>query len=277
MKVSGHLSNLAELGCYLRPVNEPFDLKSPDERTIVRIDPSKGGRVGSLTIDGRELLVAETDDPLLWGCYPMVPFAGRIRDGILKFDDVTYHLPTTLGPHAMHGYGFTSSWERLDEATIGLPLCEPWPFEGHVTQRFELENRQFQLSMTVRATDRQPITVGWHPWFLRDTGRHGMAELELSATAMYLRDSEGMPSGALVPPPPGPWDDCFTKLVHPPKIRWGSFELHLSSSADHWVVYDEPDWAMCVEPQTGPPNEANDDPFVLEAGESSTTTFTLRW
>ena len=51
--------------------------------------------------------------------------------------------------------------------------------------------------------------------------------------------------------------------------------MGLASSADHWVVYDEPSHALCVEPQTGPPNDVNDDPQVLDEGESRTIDFAL--
>ena len=77
--------------------------------------------------------------------------------------------------------------------------------------------------------------------------------------------------------PPGPWDDCFTELAHEPVLRWGDFSLRLSSSADHWVVYDGPEHAICVEPQTGAPDAHNSAPDVLDTGEHQLTTFTLVW
>lgn len=258
-------------------MNEAFELKSTDGRAVVRIDPQLGGRVSAFSIDGHQLLVPELEDPLMWGCYPMIPFAGRIRHGKLEFNGVEHQLPVAYGPHAMHGNGFTSAWDRRDDQTIGLRFSEPWPFDGDVVQRFELEDGRLQLTMTATAAEPQPMSMGWHPWFLREGANGEDAELDISAGAMYARDAEGLPSGELVSPPPGPWDDCFTRLARPPRLRWGSFELRLSSSADHWVVFDELSHALCVEPQTGPPNDANDAPRVVEAGESLTMTFTLEW
>lgn len=252
-------------------------LESPDQKSTVQIEPRHGGRIAAITVDGYQLLVEPTDDPLTWGCYPMVPFAGRIRNGTLDFDGRTHALPHTLGPHAMHGYGFTSPWAQIDDAAIRYTFADPWPFAGTATQRFMLADDRLEMCLDVHAVDRQPINVGWHPWFRRDIGDTHLAELEFTPGLMYERDDDGLPSGRTFAPRPGPWDDCFTSLSSNPTIRWGNLALTLSSSADHWVVYNEPDDALCVEPQLGPPNDANDNPRVLEAGQSLTVSFTLEW
>jgi aldose 1-epimerase len=51
-------------------------------------------------------------------------------------------------------------------------------------------------------------------------------------------------------------------------MRVDSVPLALSSDCSHWVLYDEPAHATCVEPQSGPPNQISDDPVTLRAGES---------
>ena len=94
---------------------------------------------------------------------------------------------------------------------------------------------------------------------------------------MYERGDDGIPTGRLVDVPDGPWDDCFTGLAHDPELRWGDLVVRLASSADHWVVYDQPQHAICVEPQTGPPNALNADPTIIDAGETLTTFFTIAW
>jgi galactose mutarotase-like enzyme len=80
------------------------------------ISPVDGGRIASLRIDGREVLVTgdSSSNPLHWGSYPMVPYAGRIRRGRFTFAGREHHLPISLAPHAIHGSGFTSRWEVLD-------------------------------------------------------------------------------------------------------------------------------------------------------------------
>ena len=203
----------------------------------------------------------------------MVPFAGRIRNGGFSFDGVDYELPATAGPHAIHGYGFVSAWTRVGDSAIQWEFGEPWPFAGRVTQRYWLSESDLTIEMSVEATDRQPMLVGWHPWFVRENSA-GRLEVEFPAESMYQRDAEGMP-GELTSVRPGPWDDCFTNLSGSPRLRWGNLEVTLSSDLDHWVVYDEPDHALCVEPQSGPPNQINTNPRVLDPGDHFTTTFTL--
>jgi aldose 1-epimerase len=54
--------------------------------------------------------------------------------------------------------------------------------------------------------------------------------------------------------------------------------LSLTSSCDHWVVFDERAHATCVEPQSGPPDAFNLDPAArLAPGESVEGWFELQW
>jgi aldose 1-epimerase len=59
-------------------------------------------------------------------------------------------------------------------------------------------------------------------------------------------------------PPPGPWDDAFTGLRANPVLAWpGRLRLELESTCRWWVVYSMPAHAICVEPQSGPPDAVN--------------------
>jgi galactose mutarotase-like enzyme len=82
----------------------------------------------------------------------------------------------------------------------------------------------------------------------------------------------------LVTPPPGPWDDCFTDLHGPPVLSFeGGPVLTIESSCEHLVVYDERVEAVCVEPQTAPPDAPNLAPTVVEPGRPLVATMTLRF
>lgn len=260
----------------MRSSDDLLVFTTEDVRAVV--DLGAGGRVSSLAIGASELIWSGPDgtgdaDPLVWGMYPMVPFAGRILRGEFDFDGGTYNIPPSHEGNAIHGYGFVNSWERLDDHTIGWEFAEPWPFAGRVTQRFELSPDAFEVDMTVTAEQRQPMSIGWHPWFNRRTAA-GTAALTFPASSMYQRDADGMP-GELVPTPPGPWDDCFTNLTGRPSITWGDLTVTLESGFDHWVVFNEREYGLCVEPQSGPPNEINHAPRTLEAGEAMTGSFRL--
>jgi aldose 1-epimerase len=95
---------------------------------------------------------------------------------------------------------------------------------------------------------------------------------------MYLRDDEGIPTGELVAPPPRPWDDCFVRPLATPELRYPGLTVRVESDCDHWVVYDQPSHATCVEPQSGPPDAVNLGlATVLEPGEFLQRSMTVSW
>jgi aldose 1-epimerase len=60
-------------------------------------------------------------------------------------------------------------------------------------------------------------------------------------------------------------------------VNYADVTLMVSSSCDHWVVYDQPDHATCVEPQSGPPDGFTLCPEVLAPGETLRHTMTIAW
>lgn len=260
-------------------------LEAEDARAVVR--PAAGGRIGSVVVHGRELLVNDhEDDPMQWGSYPMAPWAGRIRHGRFVFAGREHRLPLGLPPHAIHGVVFDRPWRVDDATTISIDLDERWPFRGRVTQRFALDEGRLAVSMTLDAAEPMPAVLGWHPWFRRRLAS-GEPEVRLTfdGAEMLVRDAEGMPSGERVAPTPGPWDDAFTGLRAAPVLEWpGRLRLELSSSCAWWVVYTMPEHAVCVEPQSGPPDAVNLasrggglGPDVVEPGAPLTHTMRWRW
>ncbi|RZV48096.1 MAG: hypothetical protein EX269_02910, partial [Acidimicrobiales bacterium] len=121
-------------GYFVEPLRScPMKLLELDSATAhVSVDAHAGGRLSSLVVHGLELLVAERDDPLAWGSYPMIPFAGRIRRGQVAFRGTTAHLPLNAPPHAMHGYGFVSEWEQTTDNELRWVFAEPWPWAGKI-------------------------------------------------------------------------------------------------------------------------------------------------
>ena len=257
-----------------------------DEATLT-VDPSAGGRIASLVLRRREVLVTDGASPLWWGCYPMVPFAGRIRDGRFLFRGRAYQLPLTMPPNAIHGTVFDRAWQVTfrgeDRVELESELGPDWPFRGRITQAIVLVPGGLEATLTVEATDAMPVVLGWHPWFRREVDGIA-AELEFEAHAMYARDSSGLPTGATIPPTPRPWDDAFTDIVIPPRLTWpGVLRLDLRSTAPFWVVFDERDAAICVEPQTAPPDAFNlaavvgVDPPVAAPRRPASIAMAWRW
>ena len=239
-----------------------------------------GGRLAALCIDGLEVLVTEGSGDTEWGCYPMVPWAGRVRDGRFVIDGRTHQLPQNLPPHALHGTVFGEQWSSHDDGTLRCSLGHHWPWSGDVRSMVTLDAEGLTWRMEVHAGDSAfPAVVGWHPWFRRTLADNSVGSLSFEPHAMLTRDATGIPTGERVPPTSGPWDDCFTGVDTNPRVRWtNGLEVELSSTCSHWVVYDEPAHAICVEPQSGPPDAFNlGEAEWVRPGQPLVHTMTLRW
>ena len=233
------------------------------EVTVV-VDTRKGARLSSLRFAGTEVLVAAGDDALGWGCYPMVPFAGRVRDAHLASHGIVHQLEANAGRHAIHGTVYDTPWEVDSHsdcsATLVTDLGSGWPFGGLVVQRIDVDDLGVTLRIAVHADEDQPVQVGWHPWFAKPT------RLDHGCHMMHIRDRDGIATSDVIPIIDGPWDDCFVAGDSDPTLTVRGIDLRLSSDCSHWVVYDVPTHATCVEPQSGPPNAVNDDPTLVKAG-----------
>jgi aldose 1-epimerase len=206
----------------------------------------------------------------------MAPWVGRLGRGHFEFEGVLHRIAPNLGPHAIHGLVFDRSWE-VDEhrpATLSLHCPVRWPLGGTVTQRLTLTADRLTSELTVEPTTGPLVAeVGWHPWFQRPD------ELEFAPLAMYERGPDHLPTGRTIRPTPPPWDDCFL-ATGPATLRYDRPEapvVVIESDCDHWVIFDEPADATCVEPQSGPPDAFNLRPRRLEPGERLSRTMTIRW
>jgi len=259
-----------------------ISLAAGDARLVV--DPLHGGRVTHLQVGDLALVVPPDVDEHNYGIFPMAPWAGRIRYGAFTFEEQQYRLPLNKPPHAIHGVVRDTPWTVAEAGTtnavLSVGLRDPWPFGGRVVQRCSLEPDGLALTMEVHALDRpMPVSCGWHPWWSRYLDRGEPLEVELHADAMYRLDGEGIPSGEIVPVVPPPWDDCFTDLGKPAAIlRWpGAATLTIETDVPCVVVYTDPEHAVCVEPQSGPPDEFNLAPRVVAPGSPLVITARFRW
>ena len=270
-----------------RSVPAMIELHAGPARVLV--DPAHGGRLASVSVVELELIVDRTTspgDPLGWGCYPMAPWAGRVRHGRFAFEGVGYRLDLNLAPHAIHGTVFDAQWDVESTDTrhcrISCDLGARWPFRGRVTQEVSVDPGGLHLSLRVCAEDGpMPAVVGWHPWFVRDVPGGGALEVTMDAEHRWESDLDTIPTGLVVPAgtrPPRGWDDCFAGLPAGPVLTWpGALELSLTSTCTEWVLFDRPSHAVCVEPQTGPPDALNLGPAVVTPGAPLDATFDWTW
>ena len=231
-----------------------------DAEFQIAIDLDGGGRMTSIKWRELEFAVPFRGSPLTNGWYPMAPWAGRIRDGIIKSAAGSeFQLPTNIDPpHAQHGFGFTSSWQEIGPGRSLLHL--PKPYGGAtVEQTIEVLDDAIRWSLEYDANGCDlPAWLGMHPWFVRDLERGGSAEIEFSAGTMLKRGDDGLPTGERISPTPEPWDDAFTNIVGTPAVVWEDVaRIDIESDAAWWVVYTEDSDGVCIEPQTAPPDAAN--------------------
>lgn len=250
----------------------------------LRIDAAAGGRVARLAVDGLDLLVDGSGPGILWGSFVMAPWAGRIRRGRFMFGGAQYRLPANVTPpHAIHGTVLDRAWSVVEadesSAVLACTLGEAWPWPGRVRQTVSLDENRAEFHIEVHADDVPfPAAAGWHPWFRRQLVRGDLVEIGLDASAMLVRDGDGIPSGERVPVPAGPWDDCFDGITWPVTLTWpGALRLAVRADTRYVVVYDEPEKSVCVEPQTGPPDAFTLEPTVVTPGRPLSAAMTWTW
>lgn len=266
-------STLATLHC-LASVHYVALVEISQNEIVATIDTTAGGRIASLEINGEEMLVTSARSPYDWGMYPMVPYAGRVRNAQLSFKERTYHLPVVTNGHALHGTVMHLEWNVEDRddhsVTLTSPLGDAWPFAGVCTHRIAVRDNRLRCDLTVQAHDTMPVQLGWHPWFR--TPQRVVTDFN----AMLKRDDDGITTSERVSVPDGNVDDCFIEPNSWPRVTVGSVTVEIASDCPYWVRFDAPFGDVCVEPQSGPPNGINDVPLVVEAGRSFSRWIELR-
>jgi aldose 1-epimerase len=258
----------------------------------VLIEATAGGRVVQITVDGQPLL-DDRDGPepdptsVNWGSFVMAPWAGRVDGGRFEFDDTAYQLGLNCidgegddREHAIHGTVFGRPWIVDAVTDVSLTMqCSlagslGWSFGGRALQRIDLRERRVEFQLCVEsAGETFPAEIGWHPWFCKPH------RLSFEPTAMYERDSRGLPTGTIGSPTHSPWDDCFlnTKPVTLHYERSRAPAVRIESDCDHWVIYDEPATSTCVEPQSGPPDAFRLGPHVVTPETPLRRTMSISW
>jgi aldose 1-epimerase len=251
---------------------------------VLTLVPGSGGRATSLVVDGLELLAHETTTDVGWGWYPLAPWPGRLRDNALVWGGTAFPMPVTHEVWAIHGTVYAVPW-TVEEATdtsavLSVPLVPPWPWAGRVRQTWRLGDGSLETALEVTSDVAEfPAELGWHPWFRRRLERGGPAVLDLPAESMYERDAGHLPTGVLVsPPPPGPYDDTFPLPGGEVALTWpGALRLSCRTDCGFVVVYDERPEALCVEPQTAPPDGINLTPGLVSPGSPRTARAVWSW
>jgi aldose 1-epimerase len=241
----------------------PVELQAGD--ALVRVDPRQGARLTSLVVAGHELLFTDRIPGFPSGSFVMAPWAGRIRQADARWRGQRRSLRAHDDGHALHGLVKDRAWERRGETSWVVRVDEQeWfgPLEIH--QHLHLRPDALELVLEVHALEAEgpaPASVGWHPWFRREVGGSPVRLTLPEQASMLERDPDGIASDRRVPVPAEPWDDAFIELGGPITLTWPAVvELSITSDAPVVVVFTERPEVVCVEPQSGPPDEVNRDP-----------------
>lgn len=274
----------------------PF-IELASDTTRLTLLPEVGGRIHQIEIlDGAAwlpLLLAPEDlatyaeQPLLWGCYPMTPWPGRIDGSHFTWNGVDHQLPANDGPHSIHGRGVYLPWDVVDTNDTACVLAlkvddaDGWPFPATLRHLISVDANEIVHTLCVENSGDfpSPAGVGWHPWFRRDIRPGADPRVLVDARDHYTARPDLIPTGEVAPPSgdadltSGPplgdraLDDFYGRVAQPMTIRWDDLVLDMTSSENcrHAVVYTASRRGFCVEPQTCAP-----DAFNLAHGTSGT-------
>lgn len=243
-------------------------LKRDDIEVVV--DPENGARVTSFRFQGVHIFYPPVDGGR-GGCFPLVPWSNRIRDGVLDMGGKELKLPATEdgARHAIHGHGRWVSWKQQDgEESYAHLVYEHkagdyrWPFSYRAVQAVSVEGGALFIGLSLTNTDDKPMPagLGLHPYFpaSRKTDltfrakshwpplQAGKFPQEAKAISWNLDRSKGGPL------PPG-LDEGFGEWERKARVAWGGGEpmvqMEASPGLNHLIVYTPTDRDyFCAEP-----------------------------
>ena len=212
-------------------------------------------------------------DPLQMASFPLLPWCNRIRDGRFTFegDAIQVQAHPGLGPHAIHGLGWTNPWQitMRSNAHIGLRMAydrsAQWPFAFSATQTYTLDDTGLRIDIAVTNEDarRMPADIGHHPYFPHDTSGQG-TRVTAQVQGIWESDRELLPLQVVRDHPAVKalndgmclrdfdLDNNFTGFGGTAQVEWPNGDrLHMeaSTSMDYFVLYcpkDQP--IFCMEP-----------------------------
>ena len=237
------------------------------------VDTAAGGRVCSLYLHGQERILgrpaAGLEPSIAWGCYLMAPFAGRVKDGLVTWGGRTVRLPLNYGRHSIHGAGFDNEWVVAERTASSVTLTcridrERWPFGGSMTQRIAISRGHLTLEAEILAEEPMPAALGWHPWFLNESGP---LRVGIQSDTVLRLGPDLIPTGELVPVDTRTdlrsapclnghaLDDAYAAVRPPVSVSWPDLELTMDFKVPIGaiVVCTRPE-ATAVEPLTAWPD-----------------------
>jgi aldose 1-epimerase len=241
----------------------------------VQLAPDEGGSIVAFRCDTgahrRDLFKA--GDDRYPSSFVMLPFVGRIRDGLVTAARQSFTLEANLAgqPHPIHGYGWQRPWQvRVLERTCALleyrHEADEWPFTFVARQYFELDKQGLSVLLSLENLSREsmPYSLGIHPFFSLTDATSIRAEVdeqwEMDAQVFPVRhrpEEIGLKSGVLASQ--RPLDTVFSHWRNKAVVDWPEWQVSLAvSSPDlhHLVIWTPPgETFFGLEPISSVPGE----------------------
>lgn len=167
--------------------------------------PSAGGSVARFdrVIGGerRELFRGtynETATALQCGCFPLVPYCNRIRNGRFAFRSRTVELAPNMppDPSPLHGQGWLGEWELVADSPAAVELRFahepgewPWAWEGRQVIALDPGGLSIELACRNLSDEPMPCGLGLHPFYPCD----GATRLKTTVTGAWTVDAAVLP------------------------------------------------------------------------------------
>lgn len=230
----------------------------------VTVDTEAGGRAVSWRWHGQELLVGSASDPLGFGMYVMAPWAGRIAGNSAQWQGIKRTFDPNAGDWAVHGSAYHApvvgvdrqSEPGSDTVTVHQEL-DDWFVPVHLSSRWEVSADRLVTSITARCDSQVsvPFSCGWHPWFRRELTDGSQLSYNITGTRFHRVNQIDTQESSEFTATDGPFDDTLFIPSREVMLSWGEqLAVTVTSSSPWFVLYDAPEHAVCLEPQSGPPN-----------------------
>ena len=209
------------------------------------------------------------EDPLEMGCFPLIPFSSRIRNGRFSFQGKQINMPLNFPPeaHTIHGHGWKVPWTVCEvqehRAVLAYQhFADEWPFPYLARVIFELNGPSLMVTLQITNSGKSamPAGMGLHPYFIRTP----LAAITAKTEKMWVNDAENMPLSLEQPEEikrlnhgfsvkQKALDNLFCGWNREVLISWPEWNAALKISAesplDYLVIFTPPEEDFfCVEP-----------------------------
>lgn len=241
----------------------------------------------------------------------MLPWANRIRDGVLRFDNESYQLQTAQDDGtARHGDVRKRAWQVVESSETKIHLRFEsanhddfnFPFALRADATYKLDENDFIWHVELTNNDTRPFPAGFgfHPYFVHSADN--MPLLQVPCDQQFIL-TDALADAAPIPilddydfrtprsvTPDMSLDDLLTHRTTNDPVRllyqaWNIvLEMHADAIFKHVLVFTAPDGSLAVEPQTNANDGFNlyadgvdgSGVFVLQPDETVSGTVRLR-